>query len=151
MNEGHQFMSPLERVLAVQAACDQAMSAAQIVTAADALLRYIDELGAPTVVPVSLMAQRLTGAALARGGGTLHADGYSATLAGVRVVLVDAVAVSDFDLNTAHERLRRAGAIVVGRAAIDLLSEGRDVRLLRPRSPDPVVESASRHLVSGAA
>lgn len=149
--KGHQFTTPLERVLAVQAACDQATSAAQIATFADALLQYIDELDAPTVVPVSLMAQRLTGAALARGGVTVRADGYSATLAGVRVLLVDAVAVSDFDLNTAHERLRCAGAIVVGRAAIDLLSQGRDVRLLQPRSSAPVAESHSRPLVSGAA
>jgi hypothetical protein len=148
---GLQSPSPLERLLAVQAACDDATSAPQIATAADALLQYVAELGSPTVVPVSVMAQRLAGAALARGGATVQADGYSSTLAGVRVVLVEAVAVSDLDLNTAHERLSRVGAIVVGRAAIDLATEARDVRLLQPRSPAAVAQSAGRHLVSGAA
>ena len=149
--DGHQFMSPLDRVLAVQAACDRATSTAEIAASADALLGYLDELGRPTVVPVSTMAQRLVGAALARSSDTAHANGYSTTLTGVRVVLVDAVAVSDFDLNTAHERLTRAGAIVVGRAANDLLDGCHDVRLLQPQTPAPVAQSAGRHLVSGAA
>lgn len=149
--DGYRFTSPLDRVLAVQAACDRATSAVEIAAAADALLGYLDELGGPTVVPVSAMAQRLVGAALARGVETVHADAYSSTLVGVRVVLVDAVAVSDFDLNRAHKRLERAGAIVVGCAAIDLLDESHGVRLLHAQPPAPVAQSAGRHLVSGAA
>jgi hypothetical protein len=105
------------------------LSGEQLSTAAERLAALAQSLGRPLLLPVSRNAERLVGAALLIGGSDLAAASGGTHLAGMRVLLVDAVVVQMGAIASTAFAATRAGARVIGAAVLDQLGSGSSLKL----------------------
>ena len=140
--------SLLEQLTAAQRTAALALSAAHIEHVAEELNAYAHELSFPVLVPVSEMAERLVGAALACTHAPIEAVSDTAAPKGRRVLLVEAAAVTDLHLARCADVMERQGAHVVGSFAIEVQEPPR-VPLRQSRCWSTSVEAALPQRLEG--
>lgn len=115
----------LEALLAAQRESESVVSYPEIERWAAALVDLSEELGEPLLFPVTAMAERLVGAAVAAGQGRLRVRSHCTTLEGESVLLLDLSAVTPLQILEAAQHARLLGAGEVKGCAVHLHSKER--------------------------
>jgi len=110
----------LDGVLRAQRADEQATAFPLICTYAERVVAASRAFAETLIWPVGDAAERLVGAAVLIGQGSVHARGWSTPMAGRNVLLVAATSTSPLEIITAASRARALGARSVHACGIDI-------------------------------
>lgn len=110
----------LSEVLAAQRRDEEVVSYPSLMVYGHAIVRLSQDLGNPLLWPVGAPAERLVGAAVLLGGGTVRTQGWNSDCKGERVLLVVVSALTPLPLFSATEQAQRRGASEVVACGVDV-------------------------------